>query len=589
MPGRRRSPQALAFAFLSSTLAAAATQTHFTAADCIESASSAEINYLLRTGGAGTSIVLCPYAQVSIDAHDQPITFTAARQAIYTRGFPEDHSRATLVIENPQGHFSGDLTTAIAADCDACEGVVIRNLHVDGGREQLGGLEGTDALLVVGGEAGAQEVRSVDAWGARGFAVIHAAAGAQGACRDVVIADNVVHTSGDAPLDAFLQSELARLRDGPPAYMGIDRPGTWTDGISLACAHSSVSENTIRDVSGVGIAVRGSPGSQVFQNTIVARDRDMLSGISLVANPVFRGRAGDLGGVTVRENRIHAASAMVRVGISTGAGSWATDELIGDHEIPFASEITKNRLSSYTGYFGYAIALSDARNIVVQDNAISASIWGFETSACYERPAFVAPTPLLRDPRSVIGSLQPSFVDKHFGFLLCVGPGSPSSSFEMSRHQINDAQARSYHAAASHVGMKAGGRNGRGRGRPAEIPLKELHPHAEPQPVRGGKTVPKRWQQEQREGKEGDEVAPAYDDVLHEEVLRMRHYPTREEMEHPQLRAVKPVAATQESDAPKGGFRRSRLKGPRGGVEPAAGAAMRQVVVRARDKRHGLY
>jgi hypothetical protein len=62
---------------------------------------------------------------------------------------------------------------------------------------------------------------------------------------------------------------------------------------------------------------------------------------------------------------------MIRVGIATGAGVWSTDELIGDHEIAFGSEIVKNRLSSYTGYFAYAIAISDARGIVVNGNAIS--------------------------------------------------------------------------------------------------------------------------------------------------------------------------------------------------------------------------
>lgn len=62
---------------------------------------------------------------------------------------------------------------------------------------------------------------------------------------------------------------------------------------------------------------------------------------------------------------------MIRIGISTGSGAWSTDELAGDHQIPFGSEIVRNRLSSYTGYFGYALALSDARGLQVQDNAVS--------------------------------------------------------------------------------------------------------------------------------------------------------------------------------------------------------------------------
>jgi hypothetical protein len=117
--------------------------------------------------------------------------------------------------------------------------------------------------------------------------------------------------------------------------------------------------------------IRGAPGTQVHQNTIVARDRDMLVGISIVGNPIFHNLVADLGGVILRENRIHAASAMIRIGISTGADIWSTDEIIGDHQIAFGTEIVRNRISSYTGYLAYAIALSDARGLVVQDNAVS--------------------------------------------------------------------------------------------------------------------------------------------------------------------------------------------------------------------------
>lgn len=87
---------------------------------------------------------------------------------------PEDHTRATITIENSKGHYSGDLTTAIKADCANCRGVQIRNVHVDGGRDDLGGVEGGDALIMVGGPEGEQEVRNVDAWAARGYAIVHA-------------------------------------------------------------------------------------------------------------------------------------------------------------------------------------------------------------------------------------------------------------------------------------------------------------------------------------------------------------------------------------------------------------------------------
>lgn len=93
-------------------------------------------------------------------------------------------------------------------------------------------------------------------------------------------------------------------------------------------------------------------------------------------------------------------------------------------------------------------------------SSLSASIWGFETTACYSKPAFISPTPLLRDPRSVIGRIQPQFVDKHFGFALCVGPGSASSSIEVSRHQINDLSAIQARAMALAQQQQRGGGGG---------------------------------------------------------------------------------------------------------------------------------
>jgi len=111
------------------------------------------------------------------------------------------------------------------------------------------------------------------------------------------------------------------------------------------------------------------------------------------------------------------------------------------------------------------------------------------TLSCYTRPAYVPPTPLLRDPRSVIGSLQPGFTNSHFGFLLCVGPGSASSSFEVSRHQINDQHAKAFHDALNAAERAIADDSGRSdppssstrrrsaHARPAVIPLAELHPH----------------------------------------------------------------------------------------------------------------
>ncbi|TKA57675.1 hypothetical protein B0A53_00824 [Rhodotorula sp. CCFEE 5036] len=393
--------------------------------DCLDTTTAAEINRLFRVGGAHKQIALCPLALVIVDPHKEPIKFTAPHQSLYTLAYPQDNVRATIVIENSDGRHTGDLTTAIDATCKKCE------------------VEGGEALIRIGGPAGnGQLLQHVEAFGARGYAVVHAASGA-GACRNITIIDNSIHSSGNAPLDAFLTSDLARLRDGPAPYDGLERPGTWTDGISLACQDSIVSANVVKDVSGVGIALRGSAGAQVHHNTVVADDRDMLVGISIVANPHAAVQAPKQRAIYVRENRIHAGQAMIRVGLSTGSGAWSTDELPGSHQIPYRSSIVHNRFTSMNGYYGYVMALSDATGLQILENAVSASIWGSETNACLAHPGFVPPTPLIRDPRSVTfapdpetGEFQPSFFDAHFGFLLCVGPGSGSSSTEIARHSI---------------------------------------------------------------------------------------------------------------------------------------------------------
>lgn len=111
---------------------------------------------------------------MQLDSYGESIIFTAPRQSIYTEGDPEDHSRATITISHPRGHFQGELATAIKADCAVCKGANIHHIQIDGGRGELGGMEGADALILIGGAEGEQEVKHVDAWAARGYAVLHA-------------------------------------------------------------------------------------------------------------------------------------------------------------------------------------------------------------------------------------------------------------------------------------------------------------------------------------------------------------------------------------------------------------------------------
>mgnify|MGYP001567533114 CR=1 FL=1 len=115
----------------------------------------------------------------------------------------------------------------------------------------------------------------------------------------------------------------------------------------------------------------------------------------------------------------------------------------------------------------------------------SASIWGFQTDACYTRPVFALPAPLIRDARSVIGQLQGEFHDLHFGFLLCVGPGSASSLNEVAQHQINEhyieqkairtRKGRPAPPAIPRDEIRAGPRNPHGGGRAGMRPQPKLN------------------------------------------------------------------------------------------------------------------
>lgn len=142
--------------------------------ECIQEATAESINESLRYFGPGARIALCENAHVVIEPHGEPITFTGPDQSIYTVGLPEDHTRATITIESEKGLRAGDLATVIKADCSTCRGIKIASLHIDGARDLLGPVEGGDAMILLGGDRGEQELRHVDAWGARGYAVVHA-------------------------------------------------------------------------------------------------------------------------------------------------------------------------------------------------------------------------------------------------------------------------------------------------------------------------------------------------------------------------------------------------------------------------------
>ena len=97
--------------------------------------------------------------------------------------------------------------------------------------------------IQLGGSNGNQLVEYVQTFDSRGWTCLHIAEGSR-ECHNVVIQNNDI---------------------GP---CGSDKFQEWADGISLSCRNSIVRNNLIQGATDGGIVVFGSPGSQIYNDTI---------------------------------------------------------------------------------------------------------------------------------------------------------------------------------------------------------------------------------------------------------------------------------------------------------------------------------
>ena len=125
---------------------------------CLDgSFSEQDVNSLFAAGGAGTTVLLCPSAVITVL---NPIQLSAQRQTLTTLGSPTGSTRATVRV------MGATQTAAIVASCGDCHFGAIRNIQVDGSRPLLGQQSAfQSALIQVGGNALNQVVDSVRAFG----------------------------------------------------------------------------------------------------------------------------------------------------------------------------------------------------------------------------------------------------------------------------------------------------------------------------------------------------------------------------------------------------------------------------------------
>lgn len=83
------------------------------------------LNNLLKAGGPGYTLKLCPSAEYVTIA---PIQFAAHQQEISTVGYPTDSTRATIKIMGPV-HGTSPHAIGVDGSCADCNGIKLRNIQ----------------------------------------------------------------------------------------------------------------------------------------------------------------------------------------------------------------------------------------------------------------------------------------------------------------------------------------------------------------------------------------------------------------------------------------------------------------------------
>ncbi|KAL5487999.1 hypothetical protein ACEPAI_6107 [Sanghuangporus weigelae] len=304
------------------------------------------MNIALNSSGQGYLLSLCPDTEYKITA---PINFAFPDQEISTSGYPTDDSRAMITVSGPVSNGTGH-TTAIQGNCGTCGDVRLRNVQINGSREDAIIRDG--ANIEMGGPNSGQLIEFVRSFNPRSWSCLHIAEGSLN-CNNVTVQNNDI---GPCGIDSFQQ---------------------WADGISYSCENGLVRNNMIKDPTDGGIVIFGSPGTLVENNTVWIENQTLLGGINMVD---YLPWSGNYTNVIVRNNSIFGGfatddesasetkgedknDAIIKIGIAIGPRTW-----FGDRYGRNTSDSGTVIGNHFSGAFGYGIAITSARNFTVQNN-----------------------------------------------------------------------------------------------------------------------------------------------------------------------------------------------------------------------------
>ncbi|KAJ7265436.1 hypothetical protein B0H12DRAFT_1209312 [Mycena haematopus] len=336
------------------------------------------INTLLNSSGPGYVLQLCPNKQYILQS---PIYFAAANQEISTQGYPTDDSRATLVVNGPVANGTGH-TTAVVGSCEDCSGITLRNIQINGARGDAPPTSGGANIEMGGGNAN-QTVQFVRSYDPRDWSCLHIAEGPF-TCTNALVQNNDI---GPCGVDAFQEQHRNNMIDGA------------TDG---------------------GIVLFGSPGTQVYNNTVWITNNTLLGGINMVD---YLPWMGNFTNTVVRNNTIigayatssdpdngkmgpNAADVIIKIGIAIGPRTWFGDRYLANDS--FSGVVMDNQLS---GAFGYGIVMTSAKNFTVENNVLfgNVSFVGATGANCSKIDHIPDPAPFLYDNTTSGNTLQIDF------------------------------------------------------------------------------------------------------------------------------------------------------------------------------------
>jgi len=254
---------------------------------------------------------------------------------------------------------------------------------------------------------------------------------------------------------------------------GTDLFQQWADGVSISCQNTIVRNNMIQEPTNGGIVLFGSPGSQVYNNTIWILNNTLIGGINMVEYEPWSGNYTDttvfnntiLGGFA-NENPdnstkgINSGHAIIKIGIAIGPRTWFGTR--------YGNRSSRNGIvidNQFSGAFSYGIAITSATNFTVKGNSFfgNSSFIGARGPSCLQSDSVPSFAPFVTEVNTTTSmSISTNFVNISDGnSLTCVVPpnGGDVWPFGLNPSSLS-SPSNSSNSTSTSTSSSGGGRSG---------------------------------------------------------------------------------------------------------------------------------